>query len=263
MTTPKGNRLVGVDAKLGRAREHLDALKAELRSIYDDPKTVRLDQRSDWEFRLIADFPDLFHAATVAGDAVQNLRSALDHLIWALVARNASPGRHTQFPIIQKRRDFLIRAFRGTKQSKPYLMGLAPRSYAVRLIVAAQPYRSSDPGHHMLALLAHLSNLDKHQTLYTPIHLLDPKEVREAIGWNPLAILTGLGAIASNSPIEGQTELVWITFDPAGPPGNVHMKRRFSVTPTFGVTMNVSYRVLADIHAYVAAYVGEFRKLFT
>lgn len=54
------------------------------------------------------ELPSVIHASTVAGDAVHNIRSALDYLVWDLVANAgvAKPGRHTNFPIFDKKEDF-------------------------------------------------------------------------------------------------------------------------------------------------------------
>src|SRR5437879_6743083 len=41
--------------------------------------------------------------SVLLGDCVHNLRSSLDHIVWQLVLANGrSPGKHAQFPILDK-----------------------------------------------------------------------------------------------------------------------------------------------------------------
>jgi hypothetical protein len=92
----------------------------------------------------------------LAGEAIQNLRSALDHLVYA-----ASGGRsRSQYPIFTDPCEFQVwggRMLEGVPQS-------------VRATIEkAQPYRTYPPApaQAMLEQLRLLSNLDKHRTLAT------------------------------------------------------------------------------------------------
>ncbi len=92
----------------------------------------------------------------LAGEAIQNLRSALDHIVYA-----ASGGQErTQFPIFTDPSTFKQKSL-GMLQGVPE---------PVRdTIEKAQPYRTYPPGpaQAMPEQLRVLSNLDKHRTLAT------------------------------------------------------------------------------------------------
>jgi hypothetical protein len=93
------------------------------------------------------------------GDCVQNLRSALDYLVWELayLAQGKPPRQLTQFPIsTTAKRYFEV----GRGQVSPLL------GEHRRFIRKIQPYQSESPRSHPLALLNRLSNQDKHRLLH-------------------------------------------------------------------------------------------------
>lgn len=85
--------------KLDRAREHLDALKAEIAAFDDShPYTVtkhREGSEEVWLLQFTSPLPP--HVSLVGADFVHNVRSGLDHLAAALVP--ASRRDSTSFPI--------------------------------------------------------------------------------------------------------------------------------------------------------------------
>jgi hypothetical protein len=92
----------------------------------------------------------------LAGEAIQNLRSALDHMVYA-----ASGGEErTQFPIFTDPDRF--------REKAPGMLQGVPESVRAA-IEKAQPYRDyqPDPRQAMLEELRVLSNRDKHRTLAT------------------------------------------------------------------------------------------------
>lgn len=101
------------------------------------------------------------HWPLLAGEAVHNLRSALDNAIWAswsAVAGNTGDGRHTQFTIADTSEDF-------ERWSRRQLDGVPS---AVRgTVERAQPYVRwpSEPSREFLAVLRDFSNTDKHRNL--------------------------------------------------------------------------------------------------
>jgi hypothetical protein len=155
--------------KLARAVEHLATLRDEIREFEDDEAyrfRVDADVRSSREihYRCVAVElsapPD--HWPLVAGEITQNLRSALDHAVWAAWrdAPNKGDGAHIQYPIFTEPDGFRRR---GLAQ----IVGVPSR---VRdLIAQAQPYvtMAEAPSRHPLEMLRMLSNIDKHRTLAT------------------------------------------------------------------------------------------------
>ena len=92
--------------KLNRAKEHLDVLDAKLRE-FSRTQPFRVTHYEDVQKALyimrlqipIID-PTL---AIIAGDAIYNLRSALDHVAWQLALKTkARPYDRTSFPIVDK-----------------------------------------------------------------------------------------------------------------------------------------------------------------
>lgn len=105
--------------------------------------------------------PPPSHWPLVAGDAIHNLRCALDHVVWQawFDAGNQGDGDHTQFPIALSEDHFRGQAHR--------LVGVPVTT--VDLIEGQQPYRKSPqwPDEEALYLLYKLSNADKHRILVT------------------------------------------------------------------------------------------------
>jgi hypothetical protein len=90
----------------------------------------------------------------LAGEAIQNLRASLDHMVYA----KSGERSRTQFPIFTDHREFHARGL-------PMLKGVPDSVRAT--IEKAQPYQNypPNPGEAMLERLRVLSNLDKHRTL--------------------------------------------------------------------------------------------------
>jgi hypothetical protein len=95
----------------------------------------------------------------IIGDAVHNIRSALDHAVWE-VADPARRGDHTMFPIVTD-------SDRWEGATRHRLAGVPERH--VELTKASQPFVQipDEPQMHPLAVLRELSNIDKHRTLHT------------------------------------------------------------------------------------------------
>jgi hypothetical protein len=154
--------LDGVEAKIARARAHLESLhRAAGRLFADQPIRFDLvpDRQEGW-FLVRPDFvAEPPHSLGVGiGDVVHNLRSALDHLVWQLsLGQTAKPSRQTQFPITDNASAFRDQCFR--------IAWLPPDQQA--MIESVQPYNRGGPASN-LRLLRELSNADKHRVL-TPI----------------------------------------------------------------------------------------------
>jgi hypothetical protein len=120
------------------------------------------------EFEVIARMPDPPPIiGLLIGDCVHNLRSALDHIVYALIATNplrggAPPSDKAMFPICSGRAEYR----RQTDKLKR-LEGI-PDAVAA-LIETLQPYHTREKGldHtlHPLWVLNKLDNIDKHRRL--------------------------------------------------------------------------------------------------
>src|SRR6476619_1299435 len=94
--------LTSVDEKIKRSKEHINNLKQRI-DRFDKGQPYEMIEQSNPErpenrqgiLRILRPIPPGIPLA--AGDAVHNLRSALDHLVWAAVGPNAT--NQTAFPI--------------------------------------------------------------------------------------------------------------------------------------------------------------------
>lgn len=146
--------------------------------------------------------------ALLAGDVVQNLRAALDHVVWS-----ATPAAHrtrwTSFPICDKGDEF--RQAR-TKSSERNACAFLDED-VLAAIRRAQPYvrakKAEDRKWDPLYRLAQLSNEDKHQTLATVASVVD--EVSVVTARKADVSFTRLGTGQPLGP--GETHVATIEID--------------------------------------------------
>jgi len=117
----------------------------------EDPKTGKPLPPSLQTVRVLP-----FDSVEIAGDIIQNHRSAVDHLAYQLVLVNAnSPTRDTCFPIGKD-----LTAYEGTKAR--CVKGM--RADAKKAIDSVKPYNG---GNNFLWVLHSLNNIDKHRLVFT------------------------------------------------------------------------------------------------
>lgn len=131
-------RIALMQPKLDRAATHLDELKGELKRFVDTrPYQVTTkrnpDRRLVYQVSRADNVPSRISA--IAGDAIQNIRSVLDHLAYQLVdlgTNSTGPFRHVYFPIggdLAKYQSNRAQQTRGM------------RSEAIAAIDGLQPYK--------------------------------------------------------------------------------------------------------------------------
>ena len=146
--------MTGVRAKLDRVEANLHAYSDELRRyIASDPHEVvpKFDSETGWHdvFVHVQTPPLVF--GLIAGEAVHNLRSALDHLAWQLANLDGEPPEpdQVQFPDFStKPKDFM---------ASKRLNGMRERHRTV--LEHLQPYQADDRP-QVLEMLTWLSNTD-------------------------------------------------------------------------------------------------------
>lgn len=114
-------------------------------------------QRTKYLFRVeaVIEWPEL-EWGIIVGDAVHCLRSALDQFVYGVAK---APDTATAFPICRTEKEWVTKA--------PAMLWSVHRG-VIALIDQVQPYHDGDAAaEHPLALLAALSNLDKHRTIPT------------------------------------------------------------------------------------------------
>ena len=159
--------LAGVIEKLRRSDAHLILLYHKITAyVRGAPFMLTAERDSDGNglfiFQVLREPPMEF--ATIVGDVVHNVRSALDYLAHEAIKRNGFPPanpKRIQFPICGTVRDFDNEAINLGR-----LCGISHFGY--RIVDAFQPHQMRPPFTfevHPLWHLHKLSNLDKHQTL--------------------------------------------------------------------------------------------------
>ena len=150
----------------------------------------------------------------LAGEAIQNLRAALDHVVWASVKR---PSTRTGFPIFTDPCEFQV-------LGAPMLRGVPDPMRAA--IERAQPYRTSPdaPAQAMLEQLRVLSNLDKHRTLATVASAVE----HEGIGYNT-GVSISWQKYGTNVPLgSGETHVSTFTVHAESESADMHVEPIFA-----------------------------------
>jgi hypothetical protein len=154
-------------AKLGRAHEHAQAVKSEIKAWGDsNPYMITRERNAELtRHSLIAHVgspPPLLRWTLMVGDAVHNLRSALEHLVYAIGVYEADgkeppPGANSlAFPICESPEVFADRKTRVKTLSAP----------VQAVIERCQPYnRRHKELPPLLLILNKFENTDKHKLL--------------------------------------------------------------------------------------------------
>jgi hypothetical protein len=152
-------RLQGPREKVARAKEHVNDLNTKIAEfLASNPYAVVREVETEtgdhvWRIKVREQPPQ--RLATIAGDAVHNLRSALDLLVGQLVEANGNtPGKGTMFPIGGSQTEY--ESARGQR----YIKGVS--GAAQKAIDALKPYEG---GNEALWRLHRLDANDKHQRL--------------------------------------------------------------------------------------------------
>jgi hypothetical protein len=175
MKKPEYN-LTGVRLKLGRAEDHIAYFREEVEAwratepfSFRDEEEHRADGSVDYTvYAEVRERPPE-RLALVIGDAVQNMRAALEYFAYEL-SSPAARKEGTSFPIFKDEADF--------KKSRLGLTRIASIHPDEReLIERVQPFAASKiPGDDPLAVLQKLSNRDKHRLLVPMIAAVNVRE---------------------------------------------------------------------------------------
>jgi hypothetical protein len=154
---------VTLHAKLDRAEEHIRKLQDFWSEFVDGnayPHESLYDPKIGKHlYRLVTAAPIPVDVPLMTGDAIHNIRSALDHAAYRLVCvgtKSSGPFDRVYFPISDTAKEFKARI----RTIKKYL-----RSDAIKPLTEVQAH----PGGHgkLLWHLNKLNNIDKHRLLLT------------------------------------------------------------------------------------------------
>lgn len=156
-------RLAHVTLKVERAKKHVADLEREIRGFFDtdpykvgtkrDPETAKL------VYYVTSVEPTPKCLALIAGDTIQNLMSALDHLAYQIVCSDTGDNppnpNWIYFPIADD-----AAKYEAKKRGK--IQGASQQS--IDAIDAIKPYNG---GNDLLWMLYRLNNIEKHRLLLT------------------------------------------------------------------------------------------------
>jgi hypothetical protein len=155
--------------KIVRANTHFEEFKTEVFRYYgtNKPKILGEVKGDPKEFLGKAvHLPIPRRIPLIAGDCIQNLRSALDYLVWELViAAKNKPGEHTQFPICSSPESF--KGQKTGRRGRPgVLAGICGE--AITEIEGLQPYPDRQEAvFSTLSAINYLCNVNKHRHILT------------------------------------------------------------------------------------------------
>jgi hypothetical protein len=244
--------LSDVYLKLERAEQHIETLRDRVEAFQTRnpaPFDFRAEQTPLGDdgvqydlFAVVREEPPR-EFGLIVGDAVHNMRAALDYLVYALAPPEVRRKRRTQFPIFADQSDF-------DERSPSMLEGLMPDE--LELIERVQPFMAAEvPSEDPLAVLNRLANRDKHHLLVTMIASVD-----EAESWvssnNAEIRFTHL----ERGPVHEGTRIVSFTATPRDPTlgMDVHPQSGLQIqVDDTGITSYVSNAVqlLEMIHHHV------------
>jgi len=155
-------RLKHVTLKIDRAEEHIKSLEHQLNSFLTSlPYKVRTKHNSERKIIYYVESaeptPDCL--SLIAGDVIQNLISALDHLAYQIVCRDTGDNppnpKRIYFPIAEN-----LAKYESSKRKK--MDGAQQRTFDA--LDALKPYKG---GNENLWALHQLNNIEKHRLLLT------------------------------------------------------------------------------------------------
>jgi hypothetical protein len=262
--------LDGVRLKFKRADQHLDALEEGVRSYLSrNPYRVAGEtypEENRYEvFVRISEYPPAKWSVLI-GDAVHNLRSGLDHLVWELAVECLDftsglrePARQTGFPIT------FDNSPKRQRSDAKKIADVGPQAQAI--IQHFQPHVTRNP-HDPLWLLERLWNIDKHQTLVVGGYLLESSMLAVRLGRTQRIVTSATyGAFEDRTPIAsgtlgpGQFESIMQVYD------SLAYDVAFGQVPRLGASPNSTdypfeglplVRTLRDIQKHILEKVFPF-----
>lgn len=169
-------RIATVRLKIERAEKHIRDLDAEIVAFLKEnpyPVSRYQDPTSGYVVHYVDSVRPIPPAISlIAGDAIANIRSALDHLAYQLflVGSGEGDGTHVYFPIFDSVQEYEAKSGRKIK-------GMSEE--AKRAIAAVKPYLG---GNLLLWQLHKLNNLDKHRLIVTVFARLGTVNFPDAVG---------------------------------------------------------------------------------
>jgi hypothetical protein len=247
--------LHGARMKLQRAEEHLGQLHTEHDRFISERNPYRMLREEDvepgyyfWRAKIVEP-PPLEKWGSLAGECVHSLRSALDHVAYALVRRNRPTEDYSEFPIFKQRRDW-------DKRHASKLPGVSAK--AITQAKWLQPFRRVDPEIDKLWLIHTLDITDKHRRLSLVSAAVT------ATGWETFG-----GTVSDIQPFYGPFEdggvVARFKLNPDN--GQMHVRTNFVFQITFGqaegrLAGTPVLPFLEGLRTYTGGVVARFDRFF-
>lgn len=185
--------LDGVNAKIGRAKKHLEELKVDIQARWNNgecgvPRHFDDKTREGVDYALVP-YKLRVHWGIMIGDVVHNTRAALDHLALQLALQGGGRRGRTAFPI------YLTLAEYRHAQGQNAVRGMEP--YAIALIESLRPKNTDDP----LWILKKLDDEDKHNLVNVSASVVRMSNL--SVGGHPQA-----GPVQVLQHLQGQSLVV-------------------------------------------------------
>jgi hypothetical protein len=218
-------RIDPILAKIERAKKHIRDLDEEVRAFLGPPHPYEVSTEFDAKVSKIVHYVSSLKPIDpiipiIAGDAVQNLRTALDYLIVQLVdAHSGNVGekrlRKTGFPMFESPEEMT------PSKIKKKIGGVSPD--AEKAILILKPYKG---GNNDLWGLHELNRVEKHRLLITaiwhgPTHMgysidIETRTKAGAIIPDVLKDFTAWGRYPNPKALEVGKKIVWTDASPKG-----------------------------------------------
>lgn len=249
-------RLAGIRAKVSRGMEHLEVLHGEALAFIS-PETYELVSEFEPEqdchvirLRVLREIPLRF--GILAGEAVQQFRSSLDHLAVQLARLNNPRTGTANFPIYTSRQVYTTPTGRKGHSPQDVCRRLFRPADLAR-IERMQPYNQPVPSNAGLAVLQRFSNLDKHSLIHTPFGRAERFHMAPQDADAKMEVLWGgLPHGAVDDGTEFARYRLW-----SNRPGDVQMEHTVRLSILFGDD-GLSFVVLMDLAKGVIRIVDEF-----
>jgi hypothetical protein len=244
--------------KLQRAEEHLGQLVAEHTRFIEDRNPYRMLREADaepdyyiWRAKIVEP-PPLEKWASIAGECVHALRSALDHTAFELVRFRNPAATYSEFPIFNDR----FGANSWESHGKRKLAGVDRKVLAQAQWL--QPYRrgqQNDP----LWRVHRLDIIDKHRHL----SIISP-HLRFALYTPEGGTVEDAAELAG--PFEDGTPVARFKLVPFPGYTSMHVKTEFTFDITFGegevLTGEPVMQSLENLRTHVGFIVARFDRFF-
>lgn len=221
-----GNGIKSAKLKLARAEKHVRAIKRCV-AKYSGSTPHKIVSKSKYQKQLNIPKPPPLEISLLAGEAIYQMRSALDHLAFELIQQN--PNIDTIDPGWRENTQFPLRT-RIPKNSVPPLPksrfagdlpGIADKPFA--FVESLQPYYGIGAINNALRFLVHLSNIDKHRHL----NLIRPRtKAFESVRFVSGSTHTGYSMLDRGAKLESPAG--WSKGDPP-----VYVNRRYRTVVSF------------------------------